>query len=211
MPLAILHYSYHVTRREASVPANTLSMEIVKLKVGASGIVSGLLQKPPRARACYVFTHGAGASMTHSFMAEVANSPFERGIATLRYQFPYIEKGSKRPDSPSIAHATVRAAVAEAVLQCSELPLFVGGKSIGGRMTSPAQALRPFQGCAVSVYQVSSSPVGKPSVDGPNTSTKSKSPCFSCNAPGTNSRNCLSWNGWRLRSGEALGWIEELV
>jgi uncharacterized protein len=110
-----------------SAVLNNLSMEIIKLKVGASGIVSGLLQKPPRARACYVFAHGAGAGMTHSFMAEVASGLFERGIDTLRYQFPYMEKGSRRPDSPPIAHATVRAAVAEAALRCSQLPLFAGG------------------------------------------------------------------------------------
>ena len=141
-------------------------MEIVELKVGASGIVSCLLQKPPRARACYVFAHGAGAGMTHSFMADVANRLFERDIATLRYQFPYMEKGSRRPDAPSIAHATVRAAVAEAALQCSELPLFAGGKSFGGRMTSQAQALSPLPGVrGLAFIGFPLHPSGKPSED----------------------------------------------
>jgi predicted alpha/beta-hydrolase family hydrolase len=141
-------------------------MEIIKLKVGASGIVSGLLQKPPRARACYVFAHGAGAGMTHSFMEEVANGLLERGIATLRYQFPFIEKGSKRPDAPSIAHATVRAAIAEALILCPELPLFAGGKSFGGRMTSQAQAKDPLPGVrGLAFFGFPFHPAGKPSED----------------------------------------------
>src|ERR1700728_2639610 len=80
--------------------------------------VSGLLTRPPHARACFVFAHGAGAGMTHPFMARVAAGLGERGIATLRYQFPYMEKASKRPDLPSVAHAAVRAAVAEAARCC---------------------------------------------------------------------------------------------
>jgi len=104
--------------------------------------VSGLLQVPGNARACYVLAHGAGAGMTHPFMAAVANELAERGIATLRYQFPYMEQKSKRPDSPKVAHATVRAAVAEAARV--NLPLFAGGKSFGGRMTSQAQAASPL-------------------------------------------------------------------
>jgi predicted alpha/beta-hydrolase family hydrolase len=116
----------------------------IEIDAGAAGIVSGLLQKPLKARACYVFAHGAGAGMTHAFMAEVATSLFDRGIATLRYQFPYMQKGSKRTDSPSVAHMAVRAAVAEAGRRCPELPLFAGGKSFGGRMTSQAQALHPL-------------------------------------------------------------------
>jgi predicted alpha/beta-hydrolase family hydrolase len=116
----------------------------IEINAGAAGVVSGLLQKPPRARACYVFAHGAGAGMTHAFMAAVASGLFDRDIATLRYQFPYMQKGSKRPDSPSVAHAAVRAAVAEAGRRCPELPLFAGGKSFGGRMTSQAQALHPL-------------------------------------------------------------------
>jgi predicted alpha/beta-hydrolase family hydrolase len=106
--------------------------------------VSGLLQAPPGARACYVFAHGAGAGMTHSFMADVANGLAERQVATLRYQFPYMERGSKRPDVPKVAHAAVRAAVAEASRRLPGLPLWAGGKSFGGRMSSQAQAIEPL-------------------------------------------------------------------
>jgi len=108
--------------------------------------VSALLQSPPDARACYVLAHGAGAGMTHAFMAAVADGLVERGIATLRYQFPYMERGSKRPDAPALAHATVRAAVAEARQRLPRLPLVAGGKSFGGRMTSQAQAAAPLPG-----------------------------------------------------------------
>ena len=108
--------------------------------------VSALLRLPANASACYVFAHGAGAGMQHAFMADFANGLAERGIATLRYQFPYMERGSKRPDAPKLAHAAVRAAVAEAERQLPGLPLFAGGKSFGGRMTSQAQALSPLPG-----------------------------------------------------------------
>jgi len=108
--------------------------------------VSGLLLEPPDARACYVLAHGAGAGMTHPFMAAVAAELGERGIATLRYQFPYMERRSRRPDPPKLAHATVRAAVAEALLRLPKLPLVAGGRSFGGRMTSQAQALSPLAG-----------------------------------------------------------------
>ena len=106
--------------------------------------VSGLLQIPENARACYVLAHGAGAGMKHTFMAAVANGLVDRGIATLRYQFPYMEQGSKRPDTPKIAHAAVRAAVQEAARLLPNIPLFAGGKSFGGRMTSQAQAATPL-------------------------------------------------------------------
>jgi predicted alpha/beta-hydrolase family hydrolase len=108
--------------------------------------VSALLQAPTNARACYVMAHGAGAGMTHAFMASFANDLGERDIATLRYQFPYMERGSKRPDSPKLAQATVRAAVGEASRLAPALPLFAGGKSFGGRMTSQAQAVSPLRG-----------------------------------------------------------------
>lgn len=102
--------------------------------------VSGLFQVPADARACLVLAHGAGAGMEHPFMASVAQGLGERGIATLRYQFPYMERGSKHPDAPHLAHAVVRAAAAEAVRLVPGLPLFAGGKSFGGRMSSQAQA-----------------------------------------------------------------------
>jgi predicted alpha/beta-hydrolase family hydrolase len=102
--------------------------------------VSGLVMLPKKARALYVLAHGAGAGMAHPFLATMAGLLFDRGIATLRYQFPYMEKGSGRPDSPKIAEATVRAAVAEATKRAPRLPIFAGGKSFGGRMTSQAEA-----------------------------------------------------------------------
>ena len=116
----------------------------ITLDDGAS--VSGLLQTPPQARACTVLAHGAGAGMTHPFMTAVALGLAERGIATLRYQFLYMERGSKRPDPPKLAHAAVRAAVAEAAKRLPKLPLVAGGKSFGGRMTSQAQAATPLPG-----------------------------------------------------------------
>jgi len=105
-----------------------------------------VLDAPAGARAGYVFAHGAGAGMAHPFMANVAQGLAERGIACLRYQFPYMERGSKRPDTPAVAHAAVRAAVAEAQRRLPGLPLVAGGKSFGGRMTSQAQALDPLPG-----------------------------------------------------------------
>jgi uncharacterized protein len=120
--------------------------EPVTIAVSDAVRVSGLLLAPARARAAYVFAHGAGAGMAHRFMAAVANGLSERGIATLRYQFPYMERGGKRPDPPKLAHAAVRAAVAEAARRWPALPLLAGGKSFGGRMTSQAQALEPMPG-----------------------------------------------------------------
>jgi uncharacterized protein len=108
--------------------------------------VSGLLQTPALARACYVLAHGAGAGMDHPFMVAVAAELARRGIATLRYQFPYMERGARRPDPPQLAQATVRAAVAAALRLLPELPLIGGGKSFGGRMTSQTQAKAPLQG-----------------------------------------------------------------
>jgi predicted alpha/beta-hydrolase family hydrolase len=108
--------------------------------------VSGLLLRPDGARALYLFAHGAGVGMMHSSMASNAEGLAERGIATLRYQFPYMEKGGRRPDPPSIAQATVRSAAAAAAEHASDLPLFAGGRSFGGRMTSQAQAIEPLPG-----------------------------------------------------------------
>lgn len=116
----------------------------VTITVSDTTRVSGLLQKPPHARACYVLAHGAGAGMDHPFMENVARGLASRGIATLRYQFPYMERGSKRPDPPPLAQATVRAAVAEAQRLLPDTALIAGGKSFGGRMTSQAQAAAPL-------------------------------------------------------------------
>ena len=116
----------------------------VSIAVDGGFNVSGLLQSPARPRAGYVLAHGAGAGMNHPFMAAVAAELAGLRIATLRYQFPYMERGSKRPDAPKLAHAAVRAAAAEAARQWTGLPLIAGGKSFGGRMTSQAQALDPL-------------------------------------------------------------------
>ncbi len=116
------------------------------IEVGKSVTVSALLTRPRAARACYVFAHGAGAGMAHAFMTEAAEGLAARGIATLRYQFPYMEKGGKRPDPPTVAQSAVRAAVAEAARAFPSLPLIAGGKSFGGRMTSQAQAKAPLPG-----------------------------------------------------------------
>ncbi len=120
--------------------------EPVTITVDDAHSVSGLLLAPPRARACYILAHGAGAGMAHPFMAAVAAGLGERGIATLRYQFPYMEQRAKRPDPPKLAHATVRAAAAAAARLAPGLPLVAGGKSFGGRMTSQAQAASPLAG-----------------------------------------------------------------
>ena len=125
---------------------NAVDPQALKLTVNEATAVSALLLRPAVARACYVFAHGAGAGMTHAFMEQAARGLCERGIATLRYQFPYMEKRSKRPDAPALAQATVRAAVREAAQCCPGLALFAGGKSFGGRMTSQAQAAAPLAG-----------------------------------------------------------------
>jgi uncharacterized protein len=140
------------------------SAQPLKIAVDNAASVSGLLTRPQQPRACYVFAHGAGAGMTHSFMEKVAAGLGERGMATLRYQFPYMEKASKRPDAPAVAHAAVRAAVAEAARCCPGLPLIAGGKSFGGRMTSQAQALLPLAGVhGLAFFGFPLHPAGKPS------------------------------------------------
>ncbi len=140
------------------------SPQPVTIPVDDAQSVSGLLQTPREARACYVLAHGAGAGMAHPFMGAIANGLAERGVATLRYQFPYMEHGSKRPDTPKVAQATVRAAVAEASRRVPELALFAGGKSFGGRMTSQAQAASPLGGVVGLVFLgFPLHPVGRPS------------------------------------------------
>jgi hypothetical protein len=145
---------------------NALSTQKLTIETGSAGSVSALLTQPARAKACFVFAHGAGAGMGHPFMETVAAGLGERGIATLRYQFPYMEKGSKRPDSPAVAQAAVRAAAAEAARRCPGLPLIAGGKSFGGRMTSQAQAASPLDGVqGLAFFGFPLHPAGKPSSD----------------------------------------------
>ncbi len=116
----------------------------VTISVNEQIRVSGLMQRPASAKTCLVLAHGAGAGMEHPFMAALAHDLEAIGIATLRFQFPYIEIRGKRPDPPALCHATIRAAVAAAHELEPSLPLLAGGKSFGGRMTSQAQAEIPL-------------------------------------------------------------------
>src|SRR5580698_10234306 len=109
--------------------------ELLTLQVDAVTTVSARWLAASDARATYVLAHGAGAGMEHPFMRSAAAELATLGIATLRYQFPYFERGSRRPDPPALCHATVRAAVAEAARFTPRLPLIAGGRSFGGRMT----------------------------------------------------------------------------
>lgn len=142
------------------------TVQQLKIEIAKATPVSALLTNPPQARACYVFAHGAGAGMAHASMETIAAGLAERGIAALRYQFPYMEKASKRPDPPAVAHAAVRAAVAEAARCCPKLPLIAGGKSFGGRMTSQAQAIDALPGVrGLAFLGFPLHPAGKPSSD----------------------------------------------
>lgn len=126
-------------------------------------MVSGLWQMPLDAGVVYVFAHGAGAGMRHAFMAGLADDLAALGVATLRYQFPYMERASKRVDSPAVAHATVRAAVATARALAPALPCFAGDKSFGGRMTSQAAAEAALAGVRGLVFVgFPLHPAGKP-------------------------------------------------
>lgn len=136
----------------------------IKLADGAS--VSALWDRPKGATAALVLAHGAGAGMAHKAMAATADGLAERRIATLRYNFLYMERGSKRPDAPALAHTAVRAAVAEAAMLAPDLPLFAGGRSFGGRMTSQAQAGEPLANVrGLIFFAFPLHPAGKPSIN----------------------------------------------
>jgi uncharacterized protein len=108
--------------------------------------VADLLVRPPDAWLLYVLAHGAGAGMRHRFLEAMADALAGRGVATLRYQFPYMDAGAGRPDPPRVLEASVRAAVERATTAAPDLPLIAGGKSLGGRMTSSAAAASPLPG-----------------------------------------------------------------
>ncbi len=139
-----------------------MTTDPVTIDVDAAHSVSGLLRRVDGAFACLVLAHGAGAGMTHPFMEAVAEGLAGRGITSLRFQFPYMESGSRRPDRPALAHATIRAAVAK--VADLGLPLFAGGKSFGARMTSQAQAEVPLPDVLGLVFfGFPLHPAGKPS------------------------------------------------
>jgi predicted alpha/beta-hydrolase family hydrolase len=143
-----------------------MSAKAVTIPLPKGETVSGLWQAPAEAKAALVLAHGAGAGMTHKAMAATADGLEALGVATLRYQFPYMEKGGKRPDAPPVAHAAVRAAVAKAQELAPGLPLFAGGRSFGGRMTSQAQALKPLEAVRGLVFfAFPLHPAGKPSTE----------------------------------------------
>src|SRR3984957_14928846 len=142
-----------------------MTPETLSIAIENAAPVSGLWLAPPSPTACLALAHGAGAGMTHRSMAAIADGLAERGVASLRYQFPYMEKGGKRVDPPPVAHAAVRAAVAEAHRRAGKLPLFAGGRSFGGRMTSQAQALTPLEGVrGLVLFAFPLHTAGKPSV-----------------------------------------------
>jgi predicted alpha/beta-hydrolase family hydrolase len=124
----------------------TIANKSLTFDAGAGRIVSGLLDFPAGARAMLVLGHGAGAGMRHPFLGAIATMLAGRGIGTLRYNFPYMDAGKRSVDRPAVAFAAVRAAVAEAARQASSQPLFAGGKSFGGRMTSGAAAEGTLEG-----------------------------------------------------------------
>jgi uncharacterized protein len=136
-----------------------------RFPVPDTGDVSALLLRPDDARMLYVLAHGAGAGMRHPFLGRMAEALALNGVATLRYQFPYMERKARRPDLPAVATATVRAAVALAQRLAPELPLIAGGKSFGGRMTSTAQAAEPLPGVrGLAFLGFPLHPPGKPAV-----------------------------------------------
>lgn len=141
-------------------------MEPVVIELGGDRQVSGIWNQPQAATAVLVLAHGAGAGMAHKAMTATAEGLAERGIATLRYNFLYMERGSKRPDSPALAHEAVRAAVAKAADLARDLPLFAGGRSFGGRMTSQAQAAQALPGVRGLVFfAFPLHPPGKPGIE----------------------------------------------
>jgi uncharacterized protein len=138
----------------------------LRIGVDSDTTVSALLDIPNAPRVIYVLAHGAGAGMAHPFLAQTAAGLAARGIATLRYQFPYMERGTRRPDAPRIAHAAVRAAVAEAERRLPGIPIVAGGKSFGGRMTSQTQAVSAMAGVVGLVFLgFPLHSAGKPSIE----------------------------------------------
>lgn len=155
----------------------TARAESLTISIDAKEAVSGLWLAPANPRAALALAHGAGAGMTHKGMSTVAEGLAERGVATLRYNFLYMERGSKRPDAPALAHAVVRAAAAECVKRAGPAPTFAGGRSFGGRMTSQAEAAAPMPGVRGLVFLAFPlHPAGKPATDRADHLAKVKKP-----------------------------------
>ncbi len=150
----------------ATVLAMEAPEQALRLTLDEETSVSALLIAPADAQHGLVLAHGAGAGMAHPFMVSLADELAVRRVATLRYQFPYMERGSKRPDTPAVAHAAVRAAVHEAKRRLAGVPIFAGGKSFGARMSSQAQALSAMEGVKGLVFVgFPLHPAGKPGVE----------------------------------------------
>jgi len=145
-----------------TTPLTEMSFEASR----SAGTVSALLSRPPDARWMLVFGHGAGAGMRHHFMEDAAQALAARGIATFRYQFPYVEQGSRRIDPQPILLATVRSAVRAAREAAPDLPLLAGGKSMGGRMTSLAASKEPLEGVnGIAFFGFPLHPAGEPGTE----------------------------------------------
>jgi predicted alpha/beta-hydrolase family hydrolase len=143
-----------------------VSAESIRIEIPEAEPVSGLWQAPAAPWAALVLAHGAGAGMAHPAMAALADGLEAFGISTLRFQFPYMEKGGKRPDRPAVAQAAIRAAVAEGRRRAGPLPLFAGGRSFGGRMTSQAQAQAALEGVRGLVFfAFPLHPAGQPGIE----------------------------------------------
>lgn len=140
-----------------------MKTQSLSLSLPAGGSVAALLASPASPSACFVLAHGAGAGMEHAFLAALAQRLVAQGVAVLRFQFPFMQQGSRRPDPPAVAQAAVRAAVEEAGRRCPGVPLFAGGKSFGARMSSQAQAQAPLAGVRGLVFVgFPLHPAGKP-------------------------------------------------
>jgi predicted alpha/beta-hydrolase family hydrolase len=159
---------------------------LIEIPLETGGTVSGLLDRVDNPFAIYVFAHGAGAGMRHPFMQAIADGLVPRSVSVFRYQFPYMEAGSRRPDRPEVAHIAVRAAVAQAAALAPGLPVFAGGKSFGGRMTSQARSGSPLPSVHGLVFLGDPlHPAGKPSTERAATSTRCASRCCSFRGPET--------------------------
>lgn len=154
------------SRSKVAVSSEAIVAKSLTIKIDPATEVSALWDAPEAAKAALVLAHSAGAGMTHKAMQATAEGLAARGIAVLRFNFVYMERGSKRPDSPAVAHPAVRAAVAQAAKLAKGLPLFAGGRSFGGRMTSQAQAAEALPGVRGLVFfAFPLHPAGKPATD----------------------------------------------